>query len=304
MATYFIGIDGGGTKTDFLLVDGNGHMINRCQLGSSSYLSIGIDGLCQVLQSGVTELLTAASLNLTSICSIAIGVPSYGEIESDKKTIDQSITSLFPSIHVSIVNDVEVGFYASLGDRTGINLVAGTGSIGYAIDDNGLSARVGGWGEIIGDDGAGYWIGTRFLNAFSKMADGRLEPTLMYQVLKEQLEIKRDLNLLDHVYVSPSLRRTQIASFASMCDELAQQGDKTCQSILKQSAQELSWHIEALAKQLHFQPEQPIYISYSGSVFKSHLLLNQLQSLLGDRYQFHRPESEPVFGAVLLAKKL
>lgn len=303
MTTYFIGIDGGGTKTDFLLTNGKDMQIGRHQEGASSYLSIGIDGLCHIIQSGVEKLLQLTNIELSQIHSMAIGVPSYGEIKSDQENIDQALFALFPNLDIYITNDVEVGFYAGLGEEIGINLVAGTGSIGYGVNQNGQSARVGGWGEIIGDDGAGFWVGQQLLNTFSQMADGRLAKTQMYQELKNRCYIERDLSLLDHVYVPQHLRRTQIASFSSICNEMAQKGDLTCQGILHEAAEELSLHIYALAKQLNFSTKEPISVSYSGSVFKSKIVLEKLQQLLGSNYQLQLPQSEPVFGAILLAKK-
>lgn len=304
MNKYFIGIDGGGTKTDFLLTNQSGQVISRHQEGSSSYLSIGIDGLCSVIKAGVDAVLKLANLKLSQVHSMAIGVPSYGEIEFDKTKIDHSLPSLFPDLNIYIANDVELGFYSGLAGQAGINLVAGTGSIGYGVDPSGQSARVGGWGETVGDDGAGYWIGQKFLNAFTKMADGRLERTLMYDQLKSQLNIMRDLSILDHVYVSHPSRRTQIASFSSICNQMAQKGDPKCLAILQESAKELSLHIRSLKDKLNFIPEQTtVKVTYSGSVFKSKIILQELQHLLGPDYEFHPPKADPVFGAILLAQK-
>ncbi len=80
-------------------------------------------------------------------------------------------------------NDMVCAWAGSLGGEDGINIVAGTGSIGYG-ERRGRSARAGGWGEVFGDEGSAYWIAVQGLNVFTRMSDGRLPKGSLYAVFR------------------------------------------------------------------------------------------------------------------------
>ena len=79
------------------------------------------------------------------------------------------------------MNDSVVGWAGSLGLSSGINLVAGTGSIAYGRNDAGEEARAGGWDERFSDEGSCYWLGMKSLELFSKESDGRAEKALFWR---------------------------------------------------------------------------------------------------------------------------
>src|SRR6185436_15466750 len=101
----------------------------------------------------------------------------------------------------------------SLGASDGINVISGTGSMTYG-ERAGTGARVGGWGELFGDEGSAYWIATRALSVFSQMSDGRLAPGPLMDVLRTHLDLSADLDLVDVVLNRWKGSRSEIAALS------------------------------------------------------------------------------------------
>ena len=169
----FLGVDGGGTKTRFVLVDRDGNLIASCEGPSSYHLEIGIDGLHNVLADGLAALFRQAGIDGSAIAHAFFGIPAHGEDSAAQVLLDAMPEPLLGHRRFRCGNDMVCAWAGSLGGEDGINIVAGTGSIGYG-ERHGRSARAGGWGEVFGDEGSAYWIAVQGLNIFTRMSDGRL----------------------------------------------------------------------------------------------------------------------------------
>ncbi|MGL5329209.1 MAG: N-acetylglucosamine kinase [Peptostreptococcaceae bacterium] len=301
---YYIGIDGGGTKTTFTLINKEGLKIEQYTTGTTHYEQIGFDGIEKVVTEGVNILLSNNNLSKSNIEGIFLGLPGYGEVKSVKKQIEELVAKMFSDIKYAIGNDVEVGLAGSLAGKNGINIVSGTGSIALGKDSSGEYARCGGWGDFIGDEGSAHWIGKKTLEVFSKEADGRLEKLDLYFKIKEKLNFVDDFDIIDFVYNKINKDRGKIAEFSSICYESALQGDKNAVKVFEEAAYELSLLVKMIVKKLNFEEE--ILVSYSGGVFKSEdLILNPLNKELSDfNVKLVKPVLGPGEGACLLAYKL
>lgn len=136
------------------------------------------------------------------------------------------------------VNDMVCGWAGSLGATDGVNVIGGTGSMTYG-DRHGRGARVGGSGELFGDEGSGYWIATRGLNAFTRMSDGRLPRTVLYDLIREQLGVRQDLEVIGLVLTNWQKSRIQIAALSSTIAGAAAAGDLVAAGILDDAGVEL-----------------------------------------------------------------
>ena len=116
------------------------------------------------------------------------------------------------------------GWAGSLACADGINLVAGTGSIGYG-ERQGKAARVGGWGEVFSDEGSAYWIAIQGLNAFTQMSDGRLPKGALHAGFRRHLGLDADLDICAHVMGEHGLERDGIAALAPIVAEAVAAGD-------------------------------------------------------------------------------
>lgn len=301
---YYMGIDGGGTKTRYIianeqmkvLVDFLEDTIHIHQIGAEELenrLSLNIERACQKI-----------NIQPSDLNHVFIGVPGYGESQKDKEIIDQITAKIMKDIPYQVDNDGVVGWAAGCGCRPGINIVAGTGSIANGCNDDGISMRCGGFGPNIGDDGSAHWIGLRVINEYTKQKDGRHEKTCLVDLIDQAYDITYLYEIVDIVFNRLKLSRPDIAKFSAIGAKAAQNGCPRCRVIFQQAAHELGLHIKTLAKQLELKGK--FSISYTGGVFKAgdtilKPLAYELQYL---NCTLQEPLLEPCKGAVLLAYKL
>jgi len=303
---YYLGVDGGGTKTAFLLINKKGKILAYLTTETCHYIQIGIDAFQQVLKKGIKDCCRKAGIDISDIEYAFFGIPGYGENEKDTVIIRKRISEIIPETKFESGNDVEAAWAGSLACRTGINIVAGTGTIGFAKDQKFNTARAGGWGPFCGDEGSAYWLGRELIFLFSKESDGRLEKTELYQIVKEKFSLKRDFDLIEILYNDLELKRDKIASLAILLYKAALAGDKQAVLIYRNAAYEHSLIIKALIKKLSFKENKKITVSYSGGVFKAgSFILDPLKEYLNEeKIEFIEPILKPITGAALYAKIL
>jgi N-acetylglucosamine kinase-like BadF-type ATPase len=307
MTDYFLGVDGGGTKTAFLIIDGNGTVCGRHEEGSSYHLQIGMSGLHAVLYNGATAAIAKAGLTAADVTHAFFGLPAYGEDSRVQAELDAMPAAILGHTRYSCGNDMVCGWAGSLACADGINIVAGTGSIGYG-ECNGRTARVGGWGELFGDEGSAYWIAVQGLNAFSRMADGRQPKGALYALVRSELTITHDLDLSGLMTGRANSDRDTIAAVSRIVAKAAALGDRAALDIFRTAAHELAAHVTALAYVLQFDSSSPIPVSYSGGVFNAgQLILEPFKQVLQAQsapFRLVKPDLDPTTGAALYAAKL
>ncbi|MCL2864064.1 MAG: acyl-CoA reductase [Lachnospiraceae bacterium] len=295
---YYLGIDGGGTKTAFALMNEEREIIATYETTGCYYATLGKEGLFQHLDKGIKACV--GSIDFSEVVACA-GIPIYGESES----LMEALKEIGPRLPVKIifVNDVEVGYYGALGFQPGINIVSGTGSIAIGFDEAGNVARSGGYGpELEGDEGSAHYIGRKLIYHFTRQVDLRETRTLLYDAVMQHFDLKKDIYIMGHLLEEDRLQRDKIASLSKLVTELATKGDPTCLQIFDQAAAELDLLAVGLMRQLAFQ-NKPIQVSYSGGVFQSgDLILKPLMKRLETHdMELVAPLHIPVYGACLKA---
>lgn len=295
---FFLGVDGGGTKTAFALVSQDGNVLSQIVTGPSHPDQIGLDGVRKTLTNGLIAVCETAHIKLTDITHSVWGLPGFGEDLADSRALETIVDSILKDTQHECVNDVEVGWAGSLACKPGLHLVAGTGAIGFGKDPLGKTARSSGWSEVFGDEGSAYWIGRKLLQLFSKQADHRLTRSNLYYLVKEHFSLDRDLDLIGIVGEN---ERDSVAKIAKIAYAAALSGDTNAIQLYEQAALEHSLTVQALLKQLSFSDNTPVPVSYSGGVFNSgELILNPLQSYLASfNISLQKPRLAPVLGACL-----
>lgn len=303
----FLGVDGGGTKTEFVLIDAEGNIRARHQGASAYYLQIGLDGLARVLSEGVAAVLTAAELSADEIRHAFFGLPAHGEDSLLQDQLDGLPESILGHRRYRCGNDMVCGWAGSLAGQDGINIVAGTGSIGYG-ERKGMAARCGGWGEVFGDEGSAYWIAVQGLNAFSRMSDGRQPKGPLHRIMRTHFDIAADLDICGRVMGDAEPSRDKIAALSRLVAEAATEQDAAALAIFDRAAHELAEIVEAIRVQLGYGDGEDVPLSYSGGVFRSgDLVLRPLQrhlSAYAVRYVLAVPLFAPSIGAALYAARL
>lgn len=302
----YLGVDGGGTKTAFLLLTSEGDVLATVEGPSSYHLEHGFPHVENVFIEGVAALTASTGIRPEQIGFAFFAIPGYGEASGEIRRLDALPAAALGHDRYRCGNDMIAGWAGSLAASDGINVVAGTGSMAYG-ERAGRGSRVGGWGELFGDEGSAYWIGLRALNAFSRMSDGRLPRTLLYERIRAAAGVETDLDVIDLVLTRWDRSRGRIASLAPTVTTAAAGGDPTAGAILRRAAGHLTDLVDATRRVLGFRAGETVPVSYSGGVFRSDAVRSGFAAGLRGRspdFDLRPPRFPPHVGAALYAAKL
>lgn len=305
---YFLGVDGGGSKSGFQLIDANGNELARAETGTTDHGQIGVAGAAGRLAAGLDAVFAKAGVSRQDIAFAYFGLPAYGEDVGAADQLRELPSGLLGHRRYACGNDMVCGWAGSLAGADGVNVVAGTGSIGYG-ERQGLSARAGGWGNVIGDEGSGYWIASRALTLFSQMSDGRARKGPLHAILKRELGLERDLELCSLVGADGPLgARHLVAALCPFVARAAVEGDAAAAAIFSDAARELAAIVETVRMAIAYADDEVAPVSYSGGVFAAgDFFHSAFAAALGERagtYRLATPLLSPLAGASLLAAKL
>src|SRR5438874_73563 len=143
----YLGIDGGGSKTAFLLVDEYYNEVCHVQSGPSNWLSVGADAAKEAITEGISHLTERPNI----VCGGFAGAARPDSAAFYKEVLQ----SLVPGAQIIIESDAFIASIGAIGIDPGILLIAGTGSIVIGRDKDRNMFRVGGWGPYFGDEGSG-----------------------------------------------------------------------------------------------------------------------------------------------------
>jgi N-acetylglucosamine kinase-like BadF-type ATPase len=301
----YLGVDGGGTKTVFVLVDRDGQVRARHQGGSAYYLEVGMKQLHTLINEGIKKVMHAAGIGVGDINFAFFGLPVHGEDERTAE-LDELPAATLERARYLCGNDMVCGWAGSLAGADGINVVAGTGSICYG-EYAGRSARCGGWGELFSDEGSAYWIARAGLTLFARMSDGREGKGALYEIFRERLGARRDLELTAWALAELEQGRSRFAAIAKLVHAAAQRGDSQAARIFELAARELAELVAATRATLQIPQHVRVPVSYSGGVFSiGALVTGPFQAALQAApagYQIVAPRFSPAIGAALYAAR-
>jgi N-acetylglucosamine kinase-like BadF-type ATPase len=304
---HFLGIDGGGTKTAFVLIEETGRVLATHTEGPAYYPEIGLEPMRKMLAQGIRATVHSAGLTADNIDFAFIGLPAYGEDSALLTELENAASPLLNRARYRCDNDAVCGWAGALAAEDGINVIAGTGSMAYG-EFAGRNARAGGWGELFGDEGSAYWIVREGLALFSRMSDGRAERSPFYDRVRSHFGLHADLDLCAAIYGQQPVARSQLASLCSFIAESAVAGDVAAAALFDRAADELLQMIDAVRLQLTIPHTATVTLSYSGGLFRnSHLLLERLKTGVAKsshRYRLCAPRLSPAAGAALYAARL
>lgn len=264
--TWYIGIDGGGTKTALAIAAADGVPVHSITCGGCSYQELGVENTVALIAGGVRQLLDKTGALPGQCGGCCIGLPCYGEDQAMDRLILRRLTEVLSPIPLLVVNDSVVGWAGSLGCRPGIHLVAGTGSIAFGRDDGGHTARCGGWTEFFGDEGSCYWVGREAMSLFSKQADGRLPRGPLYELVREGLSLTGDFAFIGRVLTDLAPHRDRVAAFQRYALAAADAGDASARALYVRAADELAALAAGVKAQLIWR-EEDVPVSYFGGLF-------------------------------------
>lgn len=303
-AGLFLGVDGGGTKTAFALVDGDGNVRASALAPSCYYLGQSIDLVETVVADGIGTVCAEAGVGPASISHAFFAFPAYGEVNADIATLNAIPQRVLEHDRYACDNDMVAGWAGSLGGIDGVNVIAGTGSMTYG-ERRGRGLRVGGWGELFDDEGSAYWIAIRGLGAFAKMCDGRLAPGALQDRLRRHLDLPADLDLVNVVLNLWQGDRARIASLAPVVAAAAADGDEVCREILREAGCALAGLVLTTITELGYGEDERVPVSWSGGVFTNKEVAAAFRAQVGTHtVDLREPLLPPVLGSALYAARL
>lgn len=302
----YLGVDGGGTKTAFVLLDASGAVRATHEAGSSYYIQVSMDEVRRVLEEGVRAVLAKARCELSDIAFAFFGLPAHGEDRENTAALDAMPTAFLPANRYLCGNDMVCGWAGALACADGISVVGGTGSICYG-EFNGTVARSGGWGELFSDEGSAYWIARAGLTLFSRMSDNRQPRGPLHYIFKKHLGLSEDIDLCSLIYNEWNQDRDRIAGLSKLVYEAARAGDEQARAIFGRAGEELAELVDATRRSLQVPPASVVPVSYSGGVFGSgEMVIEPFRKALHTlhaSYALRTPRFSPGIGAALYAAR-
>jgi N-acetylglucosamine kinase len=302
---YFLGLDGGGTKTQATLIDGTAREVARATSGPSNYHSIGQETMQTSLQAAMRQVLKQAAVTWDDVGAIGLGMAGIAR-PHDFQVVRALLAEIAPPTRLAITHDAEAALVGGIGRRHGAALIAGTGAIAYAVNARGQTRRADGWGYLLGDEGSGYWIGREALRATARACDGRDPPTLLQNAILAELGLNVCDELVHRVYET-DLAVPQIAALAPAVLAAARQGDAVALDILQRAGALLGSTLCTVIRGLDMAQETFDVVLLGGMLSASALARERVTAAVKDcapHAAVIQPENDAAFGAALLAREL
>lgn len=298
---YFLGIDGGASKT-FCVLGDERSILGHGTAGSSNVTRVGEAAARKSLKASISHACDAARISPAQITSTCVGAAGAAR-ENVRAQLHRFVSETVYG-EVQIVGDMIVALQAAFSDGPGVVVVAGSGSIAYGRDASGATVRAGGWGFAISDEGSGYWIGRRAVAATMRICDqnAQSEFPLLHEILKVfGLETREQLVVMANGNPAPDF-----ASLTPVIISLSENGDENAQAVLSAAGEELAKLTLVVLGRL-FKDAASVPVAMSGGVFEHSAFVRQVF------YNYLSPAFpaavtnptvvQPVLGALELARK-
>lgn len=299
--SIFLGIDAGGSKTTCVAGDETSVLATATTEGSN-VIRWGEAEARRQLHEAIQKACAEANTRLGEVRRMCIGMAGAARpvISSIIKGI---VAEIFPG-EVEVVGDMVIAMQAAFGTKPGIIVIAGTGSIAYGRNKDGHTARAGGWGFAISDEGSGHWIGRAAVSGVMRAQDeDEASPTGLALSILHAWHLQTLDDLVRAANASPT------ADFSNLFPHVlaaADAGDPIARTVLTQAGAELASLVKIVIARL-FEEAATVPVAMSGGVFgNAALVRNVFYNSLRSEY----PQAvvgatvvEPVKGALELARQ-
>ncbi|NOX37773.1 MAG: hypothetical protein GXO78_09590 [Calditrichaeota bacterium] len=298
--TFFLGVDGGGTKTAAVLANASGTIIRTARKGSGNVAILDRGTVAQLIRSIITDLLERESVS-------QIGWATFAFAGAGRREEKEMVSALIRGAGVqrfTLMTDAEILHYSIFGDRAGILISSGTGSICLIRDPQGNYHQIGGRGFLLGDEGSGFFIGNQAIRTALHDAELGRPPSPLTRELLAFYGLEQPENLVTIVYssVNPS---NLIASCARLVCEAAESGDASALSIIEQAAMALVELAEQACRFFDSRSTAPIPLALAGGILTDVSIVTQKFKELAEQRGLHftylYPELEPAAAGVIYA---
>ncbi len=304
--SFFLGIDGGGSKTSCLIGD-EASVLGAGTGAGSNVVRVGERQARQSLGAAIRQACAASKITPAQIERTCVGIA--GGARPEIARVVRGLLSEFVAGEIQVVGDMVIAMEAAFGGGPGVIVVAGTGSIAYGRNSEGQTARAGGWGFAISDEGSGHWIGrsavAASMRAYDK-AEAEHTSVLLESIMKAWAVTTREQVV---VAANAALSVATPSDFAALLPAVlsaADAGDATARTVLTQAGVELATLAEIVIGRL-FGNAGAVSVAVSGGVFCNCELVRQgFYNRLRAEYPQVFPNTtlvDPAKGALELARK-
>lgn len=285
-------VDGGGTKTEFVLFRPNGEVIKRFVLGSTNPNVVGIENACRVITQGIDTMLSQCP----SAEQIFLGIAG-AKSGSNTKAFTTFLKKNYPFLRFGVDSDILNIIWSSGDDSDSIAAICGTGSVVYAWHDGKLS-RSGGWGYLFDGAGSGFDIGREAICACLAKDDGIGKESVLTNLVEKKLEGKA----FDKIDILYSKGKDYISSFAPIVFEAYKNGDDRAEKILRKSADRLA----LLINNQHRKFPGLDKVVISGGIVQGNdgILKRFIEEKLEPGLFLTIPKLPPIYGACLKCRSM
>ncbi len=257
----FLGVDGGGSKTSCLIGDETAVLATGVG-GGSNVVRFGIDRARESLRAAIVQACEKANVNSKTITRTCIGVAGAGRPEA-ANSVRRLLQELVGG-SVEVTGDMQIAHAAAFNTGPGLIVVAGTGSVAYGRNARGQTARAGGWGHAISDEGSGHWIGRAALAAAFRFTDEGRSSSILQRAPKYW-----SLNSLDELVIhanAPML--PDFAQLFPLVLEAAAEGDHAALDTLERAGEALA-ALAWIVVQRIFPGSEAVPAAMAGGVFRN-----------------------------------
>lgn len=283
---FFIGIDGGGTKTEFVLTDEKGFVLSRLLTKGSNPNDMGIDNAYMVLANGISEVLRASGVSASDTFIFA-GVSGAGAGDNASK-LQNMLSEGYP--HIKVQSDLVNALEVCLKGENGVAVICGTG-ISCSLYKDGERKTIGGYGYLFEDGGSGYAYGRDCVKAALKARDGYGKKTCLNGLIFQKFSKEVWECLSDFLLGGKKL----VANLCPLVFEGLAMGDEVCEQIVEEN---LSATVELIKNALAVYNQPRCKISFIGGLTKEGLFRERMAKEFGEEHSLVYANLAPVYGAV------
>lgn len=263
MATFVIGVDGGGSKTEVVILDETGTELGRGRGESSNLHLVGVKGVKKALLNSLRKAANAGGVDPGKAAAVVWALAGAGRPE-EAQSLQALQAELFPKIPSRIVTDAQAALAGGIGSHRGIVVISGTGMIAYGENEAGTSARAGGWGHLL-DAGSGYAIANDALRAIAAATDGSGLPTRLAPSVLSALNLSSPQGLIRWLY-APERKVSEIAALAPLVLNVAATGDPVAAEITVRAADALAASADVVARRLGLHTKESFPLALAGGL--------------------------------------
>ncbi len=297
---YYLGIDGGGTRTTAAVSDENGIIIYKSVGKTINFYSVGMEKARDNLSDVMKDIYENIG-NITFACAF-VGCSAL-DGEADSQLVDKLCGGIIKSKKIAMNSDVFVALFSGDCSVARSVVICGTGSMVAVIDSDNKIAVKGGWGHIIGDGGSAYSIAVNALKEAVYLCDENKEDEPLVKAAQEFFGVEDLREIIDIVY-SEKTTKDKLADFAKLVSRESENGDSICSEILSDECNKLLRTVYSLIDEIN---DCKILYLYGGVFQNNRTFKDIFTKRFGEKYPDIKTEMlivTPEEGALKIARDI